>query len=169
MAMTADQVMMFAHLADWVGSRMAPDNPFAGYAQQFVGARNYANMLQPGATPGAPGAAPTGEAPAAEPSAIAQQSPFDPGYQPLQLPEKAPSGASFGGADLSGIMNPQEMDIRDLFMTPGMDVKSDADNNITMSRKMPAQTQAGAPAKKEAPQQQQNLPSSVTNPFWFLG
>jgi len=166
MAMTPDQVMMFVQMADWVGSRMAPENPFAGFGSQLGASRNYAKMLQTPGAPGAPGADPNA-APPADPSALAQPNPFEAGYQSPQLPEKVPSKPSFGGADLSGIMSPEEMDIKDLFMTPGMDVKSDANNKITMSRQIPAPIQAGAPAKKK--DSAQNLPSSVTNPFWFRG
>ena len=163
--MTPDQIMMFAHLADWAGSKMASDNPFAGYAQQFVGARNYAKMLQPGAAPGAPGAAPTGEAPAAEPSAIAPPSPFSQEYQSPASTMPGPGA----GYKFDQIPQAADPDLLSQAMEPGVRALFDEDNNLTLTRKVPAQQQAGAPAKKEAPQKQQNLPSSVTNPFWSLG
>ena len=209
MAMTPDQIMMFAHLADWAGSKMASDNPFAGYAQQFVGARNYAKMLQPGAAPGAPGAGPgvtpiaDPNAPAAggDPSALAQPSPFSPEaslYGKTPTPEMLYNFTNTPGAPFAGANKPggipalaERNEEAAGAVTPGVNqlfepgsipesawekgskhtITFDEDNNRTdtTQRKSPAQIHAGAPTKKEAPQKQQNLPSSVTNPFWSLG
>lgn len=162
MAMSTDQIMMLAHLGDWMGSQIAPDNPFAGYAKQLAGARNFAKMLQtPGATPGAVPPA----TPAAPESSLAPPNPFGPEYQPPspgtgyafdQVPEVTPE---HGGAVDSGM--------NDLFsraMEPNIETKIDKDNNFVFTERRPAQQQAGMPQKKK-----EERPQSVTNPFWSLG
>jgi len=169
MAITPDKIMMLAHLGDWVGSRMAPDNPFAGYAQQLVSARNFAKQLQ---TPGgAPGAVPPAT-PVAPESKLGgmMESPFasaapGTGYQP----PSPGTGYNFGNVPE---VTPEhrgavESGVSDLFsqaMEPGSRTVFDEDNNVTYTRKTPAQQQKGVPAKKE-----EKRPQSVTNPFWSLG
>jgi len=157
--------MMFAQMADWAGSKMAPDNPFAGYAQQFAGARNFAKLLQPqqpGQQPGVqPNTTPNVQPPSS--SSIASQNPFDPNYQPLQLPSNDPN-LSMGSEDAIN-------DIRDQIFLPGIDAKVDSNNIVTLTRKLPAQSNVGVPAKKQPSKNlaPQNLSNSTTNPFWYRG
>ena len=162
MAITPDQIMMLAQLADWAGTQMAPDNPFAGYAQQYVGARNYAKQLQTPGAPGAPGATPGAApiAPTAEPSALAPPNPFS----PEAIPPTAGPGA---GYKFDQMPQAKEPDLLSQAMEPGVRALFDEDNNLTLTRKVPAQQHPGAPAKKEAPPQ--NMSNLAANPFWYRG
>jgi hypothetical protein len=101
MALTQDQIFMLANLADFAGQKLAPDNPFAGYAQNVVATRNFAKLLQQrgaqqGAQPGGKEGTPGGETPEG-PSELALPNPFDPDYQPLQLPPKQTTPTKGGG------------------------------------------------------------------------
>lgn len=162
MALTQDQIMMLAHLADWAGSQMAPENPFSGYAQQYVASRNMAKMLQGGmpGQPGQPRQTPAAQAPA---SGLAMTNPFSPEYKPLQMPPKQMPQFSVGSE--SAIQ-----DLRDQIFVPGVDARVDADNNVTLTRKLPATTQSslagptgatGATARQGAP--------AAYNPFRWRG
>jgi len=183
MAMNPEMTMMLAYLADWMGSKMAPDNPFAGFSKQLVSARNYAKQLQ---TPGAvPGSVPevTPAAPGAETSGI--ESPFAPSeslYGKSSTPEMIYNFTNTPGGPLAGADKPggfsalaqQGLDaeaavtpgVNDLFsqaMELGSKIVFGEDGSVTYSRKTPAQD-VKVPAKKE-----EKRPESVTNPFWSLG
>lgn len=152
MPLTPDQIMMFAHMADWAGSRMAPDNPFAGYAQQFVGARNFAKMMQQRTPEGVK--APAGPV---APSALSSKNPFDPAYQPMQYPGEAgkPSLGSKGAVD----------NLKDTLWMRGVEstLKTDKDNNWTLTHKVPSTPSEGGSGGTTSGQQ-----TSAANPFWFL-
>jgi len=191
MAMNPEMIMMLAHLADWTGSKMAPDNPFAGYAKQLVSARNFAKQLQtPGAVPGAvPEAAP--EPPPSELEPPSRANPFEPGrgvgnwtpergYLPdIEPPISSTSQSPFRPGGGVGPYSPERGYLPDIEPPSGVDpwekgVKHttviDEDNNRieTTQRKSPAQINAGAPAKKSEEKQLAHA-QSVTNPFWSLG
>jgi len=163
MAFTPDQIFMLAGLADFAGQKLAPDNPFAGYAQNAVATRNFAKMLQQPGTGQAPAQGAASAAPASNLAAPGISNPFDPNYQPLQLPDQTQGVPSIGKSVMEGFTN--DMDLNELAFLPGVDFRSDADNNVTIKRSLPATTNLGS-KKKEPPAQQT---SDVTNPFRYLG
>lgn len=165
MALTTDQIMMLAHLADFAGSKMAPDNPFAGYASQYVQARNFAKLLQQAAVPPE---APPKEAPKEETtSALTPPNPFVYGgnYKTQQMPEVTqghrdasvvsdwvpmPSAASaptvapdsnYKTQQMPGV-TPEHKDATDIdwLFEPGVKgtMTVDENNVVTQQRKMPA-------------------------------
>jgi len=174
MAMTQDQIMMLAHLADWAGSKMAPDNPFAGYAQQYVAARNFAQMLQSGTQAGKTEGGKGGEGGKEDKtSSLAPPNPF-----------AFESGRGVSDwAPNRGYLPDVELPVSDLLsqaMEPGVKAVIDEGNKLTLTRELPTQQQTdfsrsgslsggpntGTPYRNAA---QSRLPNSVTNPFWSLG
>ena len=160
MALNTDQMFMLMQLADYAGQRLNPDpetNPFGGYASQIVAARNFSKLLQEGATPTPDASAPAAEEPPAQaPSAM--ENPF------VEAPAVAPSPGIGYRFDAMPEVTPEHrdaVDLGDLFMTPGVDVRSDADNNVTATKKWPATTNTGA--KKST------MKEAVANPFLLRG
>lgn len=141
MALTQDQIMMLAQLGGQLGATMGEyyENPFAvgagNFAQQMVAARNLAKLLQePKVQP------PAEEKPEEEKEE--ETSEMDRGITGIggmwELP--APRAPTIGGNYM--LPSPEELDVRTMSLLPGVDFRSDADNNITMTRKFPAQVQA---------------------------
>lgn len=127
---------MMAYLADYAGSRIDPENPMAGFAQKAVRAKQFAKLLQQGNV----SSGPTGGAPVEEVPEL------------LRRPEAGvPDLLRRPGLEPTG---PRQMSTLGDIFSPGVDARVDSDNNVTLTRKLPAQARTDVP---EAPR--------TANPF----